>query len=186
MPGAVPYVHSPVAVAPASYQHSTIGVTYQHPMLVCSFADQPQAASQAMAPPQAAAAGSSSKDPGSGFTDVVMPPESIGGAATASHQAGDEGNQGAVPGNARQDAAEPEATLPGGTATAGAHTKPGNSHTANVDASQKQLDWSAAAGKKRKANGAAQAKSCAGSQPQQLTKSLPKRQRKLKLSSSRT
>lgn len=151
-------------------------------MLMCLFADRPQA----MAPSQAAsasAAGCSSKDPGSGFTDVVMPPESTGGAATGSHQAGNEGNQGAVPGSARQDAAEPEATLPGGTATEGAHTKPGKSHTANVDAKQRQLDWSAAAGKKRKASGAAQA---TGNQLQHLTKSLPKRQRKLKLSSSKT
>ena len=155
-------------------------------MSLCLFADQPRADAQALAPPQAAsasAAGSNSKDPGSGFTDVVMPRESTGGAASASHQARDEGKQGSVPGNAGQDAAEPEATLPGGTATGGPHAKPEQSHSVNVNAKQRQLDWSAAAGKKRKACGVAQAASCIDDKPRHPTRLLPKRQCKLKMPS---
>ena len=174
-----------MAVACGLHQHSVVdGYPSTLNGVVCLFVDQPRASSQATAPPQAASAsagGSNSKDPGSGFTDVVMPPESTGGAASASHQAPDEGDDRAVPGNARQDAAEPEATLPGGTATEGSHTEPGKNHSVNADAKQRQLDWSAAVGKKRKARGSAQATSHAADQLQQSIKPLPKRQRKLKM-----
>lgn len=177
-----------LAVACGLHQHSAID-THQHSTVLCLFVGQPRASSQATAPPQTASASaisSNSKEPGSGFTDVVMPPESTGGAASASQQACDEGDQGAVEGNARQDAAEPEATMPGGTATGGLRAEPSKSHSVNVDAKQRQLDWSAAAGKKRKARGSSQATSCVADQLQQSTKPLPnlKRQRKLKVSSS--
>ena len=153
------------------------------------FVDQPHASSKAMVPPQAASSlagsSSSSKDPPSGFTDVLMPRESTSGAAAAaSPGAGAEGSQGAVPSNARQDAAEPEATLPGGTATEGAHAGPGRSQGGSGRAKQRRLDWSAAAGKKRKAGGGVQAVSHVGDQGRQATKPLPKRQCKLRLSST--
>lgn len=156
-------------------------------MLLCLFADQPHAASQATVPPQAASslAASGNSDPASGFTDVLIPSEPTSGAAAGtSHGAGEEGNQGAVPSNAGQDAAEPEATLPGGTATEGAPAGPRKSGgKSQVGAKQGRLDWSAAAGKKRKAGGGVQAVSHVADQGRQATKPLLKRQCKLRLSS---
>lgn len=160
------------------------------PMLLFLFVDQPHVSSKATVPPQAASSlaahSTSSKDPPSGFTDVLMPRESDSGAsAAASNGVGAEGNQGAVPSNARQDAAEPEATLPGGTATEGAHAEPGRSHggEVRVGAKQRRLDWSAAVGKKRKAHGGVQAPMSRVGDPSQQPGPLPKRQCKLKLSS---
>ena len=169
-------------VACGLHQHSIIDLLSSTlDVVVLVRVDEPPAPSQAVAPPQAASAsttGSNSKDAGSGFTDVVMPPETTAGAAPASHQAHDEG---AVPGNARQDAAEPEATLPGGSATGGPHAEPEKSHNAKVHSKQRQLDWSAAASKKRKASGVTEAASHIDDQ-QQSTKPRQKRQCKLKVS----
>lgn len=113
-----------------------------------------------------------------------MPRESTSGAAAGAAQgAGAGGNQGAMPSNARQDVAEPEATLPGGTVTEGAHAEPSRSQGGNGGAKQGRLDWSAAAGKKRRASGGVQAVSHVAGHGQQPSKPLPKRQCKLKLSS---
>lgn len=149
---------------------------------VTVYVDRPwnqHAQSQATIPPQeatASAAGSSSKEPKSGFDDVVMPQEWTGAATAASDKTSDADSQDGIPGNARQDAAEPEATLPGGTATEGGNAGSGKSHSIPLDAKQRRLDWSAATGNKRKAAGDLRA-TCA--------KPLPKRQCKLKLSSNR-
>lgn len=151
---------------------------------------QPQpAASPQLA--SASAAGSNSQDPKSGFVDVVMPCEpSAAAAATSSGPSDFQGPRGAVE-DARQDAAEPEATLPGGTATRGGSARRGRAAGTNkshitCDAKQRQLDWSAAAGSKRKTAGGLPSACDVLDTQQQLTKPLAKRQSKLKLSFSKT
>lgn len=137
--------------------------------------DQPKTKTPSKAA-SASASGSKSKDAKSGFDDVVVPDES--GAGPSGGNA-----QGAVPGRAGQDDDEPEATLPGGTATEGAESGPSKAHTS--DNKQKQLDWSAAASRKRKANGGAHAlHGDNGHSAKQPTRTPPKRQCKLKFASS--
>ncbi|KAL3132986.1 hypothetical protein ABBQ38_006897 [Trebouxia sp. C0009 RCD-2024] len=137
---------------------------------------------QPVAPSQpASAAGSSSQEPKSGFVDVVMPREPDAAATAASPGPSDDKGPGAGGQDARQDAAEPEATLPGGTATGVGGTGSDKSHSTARDAKQRRLDWSAAAGKKRKAGGGVQPM-CDGLQSrQQLTRPPSKRQSKLKV-----
>lgn len=144
---------------------------------------QAKASHQAAAP---SASAGKTKAPKSGFDDVVVPDDSADAAKVILDGAGpnkDTGT-GVVPGGAGQDDAEPEATLPGGTATedtpAGSKAEFGKAADHVHDAKQKRLDWSAAAGKKRKADG----DSNAGLPPEQPTRTPPKRQCKLKFKAS--
>ena len=82
---------------------------------------------QSKASPQAALESTSrSKGTASdaGFDDIVVPDESADDVRAADDGAGpsNDHQQGAAPGRAEQDVGEPEATLPGGTATGGSDT----------------------------------------------------------------
>lgn len=140
---------------------------------------QPQPAAPLQPAP---AAGSSSQDPKSGFVDVVMPREPDAAVTAAFAGPSDDKGPGADVQDARQDAAEPEATLPGGTATGVGDAGSDKSHSTARDAKQRRLDWSAAArGRKRKAGGGVQPTNGGLHTQQQLTRPPSKRQSKLKL-----
>ena len=125
------------------------------------------------------AVGSTVEDPKSGYDDVIVPDESADTATTASEGPSRDKPAGAVPGRAGQDDAEPEATMPGGTAKAGGEEGSGIEAQAHGSgAKQKQLDASPSAGRKRNAAGKSHA-SPAGPSPEQPSRMLPKRQCKL-------
>ena len=149
---------------------------------------KPQAkASQQAASPSASAG--KAEAPKAGFDDVIVPDDSPDAARAVSDRAGPskDAASGAVPGGAGQDDAEPEATLPGGTATedakSGSKAESGKAEDHAHGVKQKRLDWSAAAGKKRKADGESNA-SHIGLLPDQPTRTPPKRQCKLKFTPS--
>lgn len=144
------------------------------------------------------APGIKTKEPQSGFDDVVMPDETSGiqnnprspadragsssanqglGTIPVNSVAGRFPEEGAFPDGAEQDDEEPEATLPGGTATEGSKSSRKQEHP--TDAKQKKLDWTAA-GRKRK-GGNNQSPARTGVLPKQATRTPPKRQCKLKL-----
>ena len=156
------------------------------------------------------APGNKTKEPQSGFDDVVMPDEASGihnkprSPADGAGPSGEKGtragsssanqglgtipaesvasrfpDEGAFPDGAEQDDEEPEATLPGGTATEGSKSSRKQDHS--TDTKQKKLDWTAAsAGRKRK-GGSMQSPARTGVLPKQATRTPPKRQCKLKL-----
>ena len=156
------------------------------------------------------ASGTQTKEPQSGFDDMTVPddsdnmhvarsdttgagPSGAPGAKANSNRTGQGANQGlgavpvragpgVFPDGADQDDAEPEATLPGGTARGG--SKSGlNGQTAQAsEAKQKKLDWTAATGgHKRKAGSGSKSPAKAGMLPIQPVRTTPKRQCKLKL-----
>ena len=110
-----------------------------------------------------------------------MPREPDAAATAASQGLSNDKVAGVNAADARQDAAEPEATLPGGTATGVGEAGSDKSHSTTRDAKQRRLDWSAAAGKKRKAAEGMPSRSDGLHIHQQLIKPPPKRQSKLNL-----
>jgi hypothetical protein len=154
--------------------------------------------------------GTQTKEPQSGFDDVTVPddsddmhiarsdatgagPSGAPDARAGPDSAGQGANQGlgavpvragpgAFPDGADQDDAEPEATLPGGTARGGSKSALNGQTAQASDAKQKKLDWSAAAGgHKRKAGSESKSPAKADKLPTQPVRSTPKRQCKLKL-----
>ncbi len=156
------------------------------------------------------ASGTQTKEPQSGFDDLTVPddsddihvarsdatgagPSGAPDARADSSGPGQGANQGlgavpvragpgALPDGADQDDAEPEATLPGGTARG--KSKSGlNGQTAQAsEAKQKKLDWSAATvGRKRKVGSESKSPAKVDKLPTQPVRTTPKRQCKLKL-----
>ncbi len=164
-------------------------------------ADAQQPQNEATAPQQAAsgeASGAKSKEPQSGFDDVIIPDDSNGrqGPRAVVDGAGPSGppgaasngteasrNQGieAFPQGADQDDAQPEATLPGGTVTGGSKNGAGRNQAHASDTKQKKLDWSAAAAGHKRRAGSNESPGKAALSPGKATRTPPKRQCKLKL-----
>ena len=156
------------------------------------------------------ASGTQTKEPQSGFDDIKVPdhsdhmhiarsnangagPSRAPHARADSNRAGQGANQGlgavpvgagpgAFPDGADQGDAEPEATLPGGTARGGSKAGSNGQTAPASDAKQKKLDWTAATGgHKRKAGSESNGPAKADMLPTQPVRTTPKRQCKLKL-----
>ena len=156
------------------------------------------------------ASGTQTKEPRSGFDDVTVPddsddmriarsdadgagPSGAPDARADSNRAGQGANQGlgavpvragpgVFPDGADQDDAEPEATLPGGTARGKSKSGSNGQKAQASDAKQKKLDWTAATGgHKRKAGSESKSPDEVDKLPTQPVRTPPKRQCKLKL-----
>ena len=156
------------------------------------------------------ASGTQTKEPQSGFDDVTVPddsddmhivrsdatgagPSGAPDARADSSRAGQDANQGlgavpvragpgAFPDGADQDDAEPEATLPGGTARGASKSGLNGQKAEASGAKQKKLDWTAATGgRKRKAGSESKSPAKVDKLPTQPVRATPKRQCKLKL-----